>query len=159
MMVLNVDSLVKIIGESSCDCDKCKEMCKRRTCWALPSEIDKIIDAGFADKLMLDYWSGDPDFDLVCPSIKGSEMQRTPWMPTGECCLQKKDGHCELHAGGLKPVEARLSHCNDDEKIGDVFNKLHAAIAKEWDCDEGRKVIDRWKKIVNYDKRREYGVF
>lgn len=46
------------------ECTGCKEgvsMCHNRPCFGSPEEFDKIIDAGFADKLRIDYWIGAPE--------------------------------------------------------------------------------------------------
>ena len=44
------------------ECTGCKagiDMCKKaRPCFGTPEEFDKIIDAGYADKLRIDYWAG-----------------------------------------------------------------------------------------------------
>ncbi len=45
------------------ECTGCKEgvaMCHNRPCFGSPEEFDKIIDAGFADKLRIDHWVGSP---------------------------------------------------------------------------------------------------
>ena len=33
-------------------------MCKYRPCWGTPEELEKIIEAGFSNRLMMDYWAG-----------------------------------------------------------------------------------------------------
>lgn len=45
------------------ECTGCKQgvsMCHNRPCFGSPEEFDKIIDAGFADKLRIDHWCGAP---------------------------------------------------------------------------------------------------
>lgn len=41
-------------------CSTGAAMCHNRPCFGTPEEFDKIIDAGFADKLRIDYWVGSP---------------------------------------------------------------------------------------------------
>lgn len=43
------------------ECKGCTDgikMCYHRPCFGTPEEFDKILDAGFANKLHLDYWVG-----------------------------------------------------------------------------------------------------
>ena len=43
------------------DCPNCIngiKMCHHRPCFGTPEEFEKIIDAGFAEKLRIDYWIG-----------------------------------------------------------------------------------------------------
>lgn len=45
------------------ECTGCSNgvaMCHNRPCFGSPEEFEKIIDAGFADKLRIDYWTGAP---------------------------------------------------------------------------------------------------
>jgi hypothetical protein len=45
------------------ECTGCKQgvsMCHNRPCFGSPEEFDKIIDAGYADKLRIDHWTGAP---------------------------------------------------------------------------------------------------
>ena len=39
-------------------CEKGIKMCHTRPCLGTPEDFDNIIDAGFADKLRIDYWKG-----------------------------------------------------------------------------------------------------
>lgn len=41
-------------------CSNGVAMCHNRPCMGEPKDFDKIIDAGFADKLRIDYWAGLP---------------------------------------------------------------------------------------------------
>lgn len=51
--------------EINCTCNKCQSACQRRVCWGLPSEIKKLIDLGYSDRLMIDYYESiDPKFNL-----------------------------------------------------------------------------------------------
>jgi len=46
------------------DCTGCVNginMCHNRPCAGTPEEFDKIIDAGYANKLRIDYWTGSPE--------------------------------------------------------------------------------------------------
>ena len=50
------------------DCTGCSNginMCHNRPCAGTPEEFDKIIDAGYADKLRIDYWTGSPESSRI----------------------------------------------------------------------------------------------
>lgn len=128
--------------ENECKCNICVNMCKTRPCWGTPEEIKKIIEAGFANKLMLDYWVSEPDIYIVSPAIKGYEKGNAPYTPRGVCIFLKND-LCKLHDLKLKPFEARVAGC----KMEDDFN-VHMDVAMEWDTDKGREVVKIWKKKV-----------
>jgi hypothetical protein len=46
-------------------CTKGVEMCKHRPCMGTPEEFEAIIDAGFAEKLRIDYWAGLPKDTVI----------------------------------------------------------------------------------------------
>jgi hypothetical protein len=57
---------LKNYKENVCNCNSCKEACAyTRPCWGTPQEIQKIIDAGFGDKLMLDCWAAPDSADMI----------------------------------------------------------------------------------------------
>lgn len=153
--------------ESSCACDKCQSMC-RRPCWPMPEDAEKLLDAGYGDRLMLDwYFLQDRRIALLAPAIPGHEgklapcsedpaeiaktdplramlvtMQMLAEMPklNGGCTFHGKDGLCELHDKGLKPTEGkRTRHDIKNEEI-------HEAVATTWDNAYGREIVDKWKK-------------
>lgn len=130
--------------ETTCSCDECREMCKR-PCWSSPDEARKMIDAGLSSKMMLDYWAGSPDIELVCPACPDHEGKDAPWWCGGKgCVLQTKDGLCSIHDSGFKPFEARMADCKQWQ------DDLHRDTAMMWDCDEGRVVVELWKREVGY---------
>ena len=128
--------------ETECSCQKCKDMCRKRVCWPTPEEADKLIDAGFSNRLMEDYWADEEDIMIICPAIKGYEGEFAPWWPTGGCCLQDKDGLCILHDLGLKPLEGRIADCKETEAGG---RNIHEEIAMMWEGDCGKAVVEKWQ--------------
>jgi len=106
------------------------------------------MDAGFASRLMFDDWPFGAD--MLKPAMKGSEGERAPWeVKTEEGCTFWKDGKCELHQSGLKPIQGKLAHhANTRAQIGEI----EGLIRSSWDSDEATEVIERWKKEVNYEE-------
>lgn len=137
-----IDSFV----DSECDCDTCKDMCGR-PCWPTPSEALTLIDAGYSDKMMLDYWVDDENIYVVCPANPGYGGEDAPSggiMGMGGAltsgCIMQVDGMCEVHK--IKPAEGRkASHGLD-------HGQLHEAVAATWDTEEGEDVVKRWKLEV-----------
>jgi len=143
-------SLLTILKESECSCDECKSMC-RRPCWGTPNEIRKIIDAGFGDRLMVDYWCNTmfDDIEILCGALKGYEGKAAPFIPVSDSgCSFFKNGLCELHDEKLKPCEGRLSVCTSN---GDDIDGLHKEVAMMWDSEEGRELVKGWRD--KYERR------
>jgi hypothetical protein len=107
-------------------------MCKDRPCWGTPEDIKKIIDAGFRDRLMFDYWSGDPDIYMLAPALVGYEGKNAPWWPNGKCTFLDQNDRCELHDLNLKPLEGRVACCPDKRVGGESHRKLHYDVAMTW---------------------------
>lgn len=128
-----------------CACNQCVAMCQRRPCWGTPEDIESLLDHGYAHGLMLDYWAGEPGFDIVAPAIVGSESQRAPFWPVGPCTFLTERNLCALHDGGLKPTEGAVADCKDDQQNGVT---LHEQVARTWDTPKGRAVVHRWRKEV-----------
>jgi hypothetical protein len=125
--------------KTQCVCEICKEMCVRRPCWPSPDEVVKLIEAGYGDRLMLDYWCADPDINIIAPACIGSERSRAPSFRFTRCTFIGALGLCELHDIGLKPIEGRLTHHDGDLK------DLHYDVAMLWESDEGREVVQKWR--------------
>ena len=126
---------------TSCMCDECKQMCQR-PCWPTPEEAKKLIDAGYASRLMEDYWyRSEGDIKILCPALKGYENRFTPFWPIGQCTFQDENGMCELHDKGLKPLEGRESLCHDRTP-----ENLRDKIVAIWDSSEAQKLVEEWEK-------------
>ena len=144
-------SKLKTIPESECSCLTCQEMC-HRPCWGTPQDIEKIIDAGFGERLMLDYYydldvdaDGGVDIENLCPALKGFEKKRAPFVPRDEKgCTFFKEGKCELHDLKLKPTEGKLAYCKPILSRDDEMS-IHEEIGRTWDSDEGREIINKFK--------------
>lgn len=126
---------------TECACEKCVKMC-RAPCCGTPQEINALIEAGYGDRLMLDDWDDDPD--MIKPAMKAYEGYRAPWATsTKEGCTFWKEGKCELHDTGLKPMHARLAHHDMiDEEWKYVCNK----IKETWHGEEAEICIKNWRE-------------
>lgn len=130
----------------TCDCNKCRSACRRRVCWPLPSEASTLLDMGYADRMMLDYWVRDEgDILIVSPAMVGCEAGVASYDPIGACNFYSEERGCELHSI-CKPAGGRIwKACGlpyDHEAVS-------RAIAEQWDTDEGRAVVKRWMKLTN----------
>jgi hypothetical protein len=121
-------------------------MC-RRPCFGTPEDIQKIIEAGFGDRLMVEWWAeaeGIPYTELLCGAIKGEEGKEAPFWPIREeGCTFWIDGLCELHDKGLKPIEGRLAHHDEN---GDQMWEAHKEIIRSWDTDRGKAMVEKFRK-------------
>jgi hypothetical protein len=103
---------------------------------------------------MLDYWAGemmntedgfvDTSIYIVGPAVKGHGGKNAPWWPTGECALLSYDYRCRVHE--MKPLEGAVYGCQmaDEDRVLDY----HAMVARTWDSDEGRAVVELWEQTV-----------
>lgn len=143
-------------------------MCSR-PCWPTPEEANKLIQKGYANKLMLDYWNYYEDdwggnIEILCPANPGYEGEDAPSTEafsvfdmlsptdlTSGCIMQnEKTGLCELHDKKLKPIEGRLNHHSEVIGGDDIINQTHEAVAMLWKSKEGLNIINKWKKEVEY---------
>lgn len=128
---------------TACDCDECVEMCERRPCWGTPEEIDQLIQLGYGNRFMCDYWVDtlDCDINIIAPAIVGYEGKAAPFWPQGRCTFLTDDNKCELHDTGFKPKEGRLAICGE----AGTPDNLHEEVAMQWDTDEARDLVTRWE--------------
>lgn len=124
---------------SECHCELCRSMC-RTPCLGTPEDIEKLVDAGYADRLVPTEWGvgmivgliSRPIYMLQADTING-------W------CTFYHNGLCELHDKGLKPTEGKLAHHTDPIIHGNQPTSLNVAwlIAKEWMKDSNLQIIER----------------
>ena len=134
------------LTETICSCDICVKMCEH-PCWATPEEATKLIQAGYGNKLMNDYWVGDrfdnPNYDiqLLCPAEKGREGLTAKFFPINSCIFFNNN-KCDLHNLGLKPLEGRIV----DHQQKEEYKDLHKKIAMMWNNKEAQKIVEEWDK-------------
>jgi hypothetical protein len=107
--------------------------------------MEKLIAAGYADRLMLDDWPEGPT--MLKPALKGFCGEKAPYdTHSREGCTFWKKGKCELHAQKLKPSQGRLAHhaLTDAEK-GEIVHFIKSA----WAHVKGDPVIQLWKQTIN----------
>lgn len=135
---------------TECSCEKCQSMCHAPCCGSV-EDFEKLIESGYADRLMYD------DIDdisnsgkMLKPALKGYEGKKTPWETSSKkgCTFWKK-GKCELHNLGLKPIQGKLAIHNGNDGI--YSNEYAALSKKDWESPRGISLIEKWKKLVNYN--------
>ena len=132
---------------STCDCERCSNMC-RAPCCGTPDEMLALIKAGFANRLCFDNLDFCPDD--IHPALKGYEGGLASYQTYSNLgCTFWKEGKCELHSLGLKPMGGRYSH---HDLSSDDWNKVVTFITKSWETKKAAKVIDIWKKLVKYNE-------
>lgn len=131
--------------ECECDCDKCRMMCKAPCCGTV-EEMQRLIDHGYGDRLMLDTWGGQPD--MLKPALKGYEGQNAPWdVSSLEGCTFWKDGKCELHTLKLKPLGGRIA-THDREKS--IYEKFTDFMDENWEKGGAADIlIERWENNLD----------
>jgi hypothetical protein len=128
---------------TACDCSECQAMCQRRPCWPTPLDAQRLIAAGYADRLMIDWWfdrAQNKTVYVLTPAIAGRESGESPAHPAGRCTFLNENNLCQLHDLDLKPTEGRIALCHDRSPTD-----LHERMGQTWDGDDGRSVIDRWE--------------
>ena len=118
---------------SVCSCDTCAQMCKDRPCWGTPEDIKKIIDAGFRERLMIDYWVASPNIYMLAPAIVGHENGNAPDYPEGRCTFLDANNLCELHTLGIKPTEGKIAVCRESKPVDEPSHaNVHREVAMTW---------------------------
>lgn len=128
---------------TACACEECQAMCQRRPCWPTPADVQHLIAAGYADRLMLDWWfdrEQNKTIYILTPAIAGRESSEAPAHPSGPCTFLDENNLCRLHDLDLKPTEGQLALCHNRTPDG-----LHEQIGQTWNGDVGRALIDRWE--------------
>ena len=111
----------------SCKCRECQQQCRTCPCLGTPDDIERLIDAGYSDKLALTYWCVGQMFGAIPHPIRMVQA-----IQTDGGCIFFRDGLCELHECGFKPTEGRLSHHTTRLETFRFRNSLAWNVAKEW---------------------------
>ena len=161
----------------TCDCAKCRTLCERNPGWMTPDEARAAIAAGFARSLMCDWFEpdyevgNDDDVYVLCPASEGYGGQLAPEMPgggdffssymlaqtwsKGRCVLLTPEGHCRIHGSGFKPIACRMTFgCNNVDTNARGHPASNYEIAKLWNTEEGRRVVDIWERTVTDHRKR-----
>lgn len=125
-----------------CKCKLCKEQC-HTPCLGTPQDIEKLIEAGYADMLRITFWGAEILMGVVpfpIPMVQAISGENY--------CVFFHDGLCELHDKGLKPTEGKLSHHSTRLDNFKASKSISWNIAKEWMNEENRDVIERVFNII-----------
>lgn len=118
-----------------CKCKDCKKQC-RTPCMGTPSDILKLIEAGYVNKLSKTQWAVALLYkrhDSVILMIQATAGENG--------CVFFHDGLCELHDLGLKPTEGKLSHHSVTLENYKFSKGLAWNVAKEWLSEENAETI------------------
>lgn len=107
-------------------------------CLGTPQDIEKLIDAGYSDRLLPTLWGagmimGVIDFPVPMIQIASGDNY----------CSFFHDGLCELHDKRLKPTEGRLSHHSTSVDNFKASKSIAWNVAKEWLSVDNAEVIER----------------
>ena len=121
-----------------CKCQLCKMQCAKAPCIGTPADIEAIIKAGYGDRIVDASWAA----GIMFGCMEVIDIFMPEQLPNGACAFFK-DGLCELHDKGLKPIEGRLSF-----HTATIVNRYQDSIsyntAKTW-TDEEFKRIEKLK--------------
>lgn len=111
-----------------CSCEKCRNMC-RTPCIGTPEDIEKLIAAGYGNRLEITFWGVGVLAGVTDKIIKmiAPRQERNGW-----CTFRRPDGLCELHDKGLKPTEGRLASCKPKPKGWTLRNDITVLTAMTW---------------------------
>ncbi len=123
---------------TNCKCKECQQQCRTCPCLGTPDDIERLINAGYSDKLALTDWY----VGLIYGAIPGPVAMVQP-IQTDAGCIFFHDGLCELHAKGLKPTEGRLSHHTTRPEKFRFRNSIAWNVAKEWISERNIETIKR----------------
>ena len=145
--------------DAECSCKMCVSLCHRAPGWFAPDEAREAIKAGLAGRLMLDYWIKVPDdVYVLAPAAKGCEKDRAPNTeelfggmsfvesmfanPKKGTCTFLRDGRCDIHASGMKPLQCRSAMgCKGTGLDNTDMGKL-------WDNPEAQALVFEWMALV-----------
>lgn len=132
---------------SECSCPSCVRMCTHsRPCWGTPKEIKNLIEMGYANRLMEDYYEGDLDGEdmpytgIITPAITGHENKQAPFFPVGKCTFLTSENKCEIHS--MKPIEGKVA----THGVGNDSWKVHRSLVNIWDTNDGKYVVALWRE-------------
>lgn len=120
-----------------CKCSLCKQQC-HTPCLGTPQDIEKLIDAGYTDKLAPTLWGAGMMMGVInipVPMVQAIKDE--------EYCIFFHNGLCELHDKKLKPTEGRLSHHSTRIDNFKPSKSIAWNVAKEWLSVDNTEIIER----------------
>ena len=116
------------IRPSECSCDKCKNLC-RTPCLGTPEDINKLLEAGYGNRLTPILWGVGMLVGLTDKPIK---MVQPRLENNGWCTFRQPNGLCELHDKGLKPTEGKLATHKPKPNGWSLKKDITWLVAKRW---------------------------
>lgn len=145
---MNKNSLAtKYAPSEPCSCDICVNYCQRPGWWTV-EQATRAIDAGYADRMMLEI-SPELTFGVLSPAFKGNEGNIALQIFSRQGCTFLKNNLCELFGTGLQPLECRFCH---HTRLG-LGRECHLAIEKDWYSKKGQRLIIRWNEVTKIFER------
>lgn len=141
----NESTFYKIIRKTGrkpieCKCNLCKQQCTTTPCLGTPEDIEKIIDAGYGERIFLTDWAAGKLMGITNEVI---EIFAPEYDEQKKACTFFNDGLCELHHKGLKPTEGKLSHHSHKLDNFQVSKSLSWNVVKEWTNPDNQEIVDR----------------
>lgn len=150
MTVKERNNIIRSAKKVECtNCVKGIHMCTTRPCWGTVKDFRRIIEAGFASSLMIDYYAhrdinnGNKIYFLSGAS-RGNQCSKADWNPKGTCSFLIKE-KCAIHH--IKPTIGAAACCKKPQNL-----KLIQACILTWNTRTGKKLINDWKKMVDYEE-------
>ncbi len=137
-----------------CKCNRCKSQCEVAPCLGTPQDILKLIDAGYADKILPTVWAAGVAMKITdkIVNIYASTQISRDKIGKGPCIFYK-EGLCELHDKGLKPTEGRLSHHSHTPETFTSAKSLSWNVAKEWLDPANKPVIEEIERKLKLNNQ------
>lgn len=132
---------------AACSCEMCLSYCKRPGWWTV-EEAMKVIEAGYANRMMLEI-APELNFGVLSPAFRGCEGGLAVNIYANQGCNFLKDNLCELHNTGLMPLECRFCH---HERTG-LGQHCHHDIEMEWRQPAAQELIKKWGTSIGLWER------
>ena len=130
-----------------CTCEVCLAYCARPGWWTV-EEATRAIDAGYADRMMLEV-APELTFGVLSPAFRGCEKFFANNLFAQNRCIFLTDNRCELHGTGHQPLECRFCH---HERRG-LGSKCHADLERDWKTPAGQALVNQWIRQVGLNYR------
>lgn len=151
--------------EPKCACKKCVELCRRNPGWMTPQEARAAMAAGYAPRMMRDWLEpcaevgNDARIYVLAPASRDCEGRDAPELDLfscdtekGRCVLLTREGKCEIHDSGFKPIQCRTA-LGCQRNVG----QINYETARLWDNDEGRAAVAEWMRAVGREAAAKGG--
>lgn len=106
--------------------------------WWTVEEAIKVIDAGYASRMMLEI-SPEMTFGVLAPAFRGNEGRIAINLYANNGCNFLNNNLCELHGTGYMPLECRFCH---HERLG-LGKNCHYDIEKDWKTPAGQTLVKK----------------